>query len=350
MSTHERTNPTDLRVFRRAALCAEVEVIDAQGARFVAPADNLSEGGIFVLTRVALPMMSRATLRFILPGDDAGGGALSVDLDAHVRWLRPSGRFAAGIGFEFIDAPDEVVLAIQAYIERHEPMAWEDGPEVGMALPRAVALEYVPWIRRVARAQAPALSMHVDDLIGAGFLGLLEAYKSFRSSAGVPFESYARLRIRGAMRDEARRADLLSRTQRSVARQLRTAQRALEQQGSDAPTAEDLAAQSGMEVAQVLESQRDVNAVSPARSTDTPAEAGVAEGASPEEALLERERRGAIDAALEALPPRLRDVLRMHYGDAMNLRAIATVLGVSEARVSQLHSDAVRRLRDACAT
>jgi RNA polymerase sigma factor for flagellar operon FliA len=63
---------------------------------------------------------------------------------------------------------------------------------------------------------------------------------------------------------------------------------------------------------------------------------------------LRRERQAVLDDALSALPPRMRDILRMYYGDAMTLRSIASVLGVSEARVSQLHTDALKRLREAC--
>ena len=70
---------------------------------------------------------------------------------------------------------------------------------------------------------------------------------------------------------------------------------------------------------------------------------------TPEEPLLQEQERLSVDAAMRALPPRLRSVLEMYYGKEMNLRAIASVLGVTEARISQLRSEAVRRLQGAYA-
>ncbi len=343
MHTEQRVKPEEMRVFRRAALEADVDIHGTQGGYVRGRADNLSEGGIFVLTRDVLPMMSRVVVSFPLPTSPE-----RLSLEGVVRWLRPSGRFAAGIGIEFI-APSEGLLSrINDYVETQEPMVWEDGPAGGMVLPREVALEYVPIIRRIAHGEARSLSMSVDDLIGAGFLGLVEAYRSYRTSAGVPFESYARLRIRGAIKDEARGADPLTRGQRDLARHLRTTREALVQDTHEEPSSEALASAAGVSPAAVAQHRAVVNAATRQVSMGDQLDRAHDGAPSPEEPLLQRERQAVLDEALSALPTRMRDILRMYYGDAMTLRSIATVLGVSEARVSQLHTDAVQRLRAAC--
>jgi RNA polymerase sigma factor for flagellar operon FliA len=342
MSTEKSVQPENVRVFRRAPLTVPVEVVAEDGRRVSAPADNLSEGGIFVLTREVLPMMSLARVRFCLPTEPDRPWTA----DAVVRWLRPAGRFAPGIGLEFVSLPDEMTLAIHRYVDAHEPMVWEDGPSVGMALPREVALEYIPIIRRIAHGQARAGDQRVDDLIGAGFLGLLEAYRTFRASEGAPFEAYARMRIRGAMKDESRAKDPLTRGQRQLVKQLREARRSLARAHGREPAAHDIAKVLGVSPERIAEIDALSRATEGVVSIDEHPDATGGDG-SPEEPLLQRERREALDQALAALPERLREVLRMYYGDAMTLRSIATVLGVSEARVSQLHADAVRKLRKA---
>jgi RNA polymerase sigma factor for flagellar operon FliA len=341
MNIEKSPQPEDVRVFRRAALTVPVEIVAQDGRRVESTADNLSEGGIFVLTREVLPMMTPVIARFAFP--EAQGALWTVP--GVVRWLRPGGRFEPGIGIEFVSLPEATMLAIHRYVEAQEPMAWEDGPAVGMALPREVALEYVPVIRRIAHAQARAGDQRVDDLIGAGFLGLLEAYRTFRASEGTPFEAYARLRIRGAMKDESRAQDPLTRGQRQLVRQLRDARRALSS-GGEEPSEGALGRALGVSATRIAEIERLASATEGVVSLEDHPEVTGGDG-SPEDPLIERERRAALEAALEALPPRLREILRMYYGDAMTLRSIATVLGVSEARVSQLHADAVRKLRRA---
>jgi len=343
MHTEQRVKPEEMRVFRRVALAVDVDIHVTQGGYAGGRADNLSEGGIFVLTRDVLPMMSRVVATFPLPTSPE-----RLSLEGVVRWLRPSGRFPAGIGIEFVAPSEDMLSRINDYVETQEPMVWEEGPAGGMVLPREVAVEYVPIIRRIAHGQARALSMSVDDLIGAGFLGLVEAYRSYRAREGVPFESYARLRIRGSIKDEARGADPLTRGQRDLARHLRMTRDAMAQNSHEEPSNEALASAAGVSPTAVAEHRAVVNAATQQVSMDDQLDHTQDGSASPEEPLLRRERQAVLDEALSALPTRMQDILRMYYGDAMTLRAIASVLGVSEARVSQLHTDAVQRLRAAC--
>lgn len=341
----EVVNPEQLRIFRRAAFAEQVEVLGANESRVVAQGENLSEGGIFVLTRSALALMSAVTVTFSL----SSTADTTWTVPGVVRWIRPRATLSPGMGIEFVGASDEAILAIHDYVDHHEPIAWEDGPASGAALPREVALEFVPVIKRIAHARARTLGLRVDDLIGAGFVGLLEAYRLYRLSEGVPFNAYALMRIRGAMQDESRDADPLTRGQRQLARRLRDAERQLGVRTQGEPTREDLATESGLGLTRLDETRQLLNATKRLISLDGALELSLDDALNPEGPVLQHEQQAALDLALEALPERHREILRMHYGEAMTLRAIAAVLGVTEARVSQLHAGAVRRLREVCA-
>jgi RNA polymerase sigma factor for flagellar operon FliA len=346
MSMQVRVAPEEARVFRRVAVTVDVEIFGGHATVIRAMSDNLSEGGIFVLSRETPRMQSRVSVVFSLPTEPD----VRLRLDGIVRWLRPEASLPAGIGIEFISPDGADVDRIRAFVEQRDPMAWEDGPTDNASLPREVAIAFVPVIRRIAHAMAKMLPVRVDDLIGAGFLGLVEAHRTFRSSVGVSFDAYARLRIRGAMKDEARSADPLTRGQRSVAKQLRSARQSFTARTRREPSLQELAHEAGLTAAAVAEHQVLATAAQQQVSLDDDPDAAVDnEDSSPELPILRRQQQRSVEVALSALPPRLRDVLQMYYGESMTLRSIASVIGVSEARVSQLHSEAVRRLRESCA-
>lgn len=345
MSPQNKHSVQDLRVFRRVPFAASIELQPTDRPAFTAQTDNLSEGGILVLTRTQLPLMSQVTARFVL------FESTQIQVEGVIRWVRPEGALPAALGIEFTTLSETDVQCIARFVEQLEPMAWTQEPDEGMALPREVAAEYVPIIRRIAHAQAKSTaksrSVAVDDLIGAGFVGLLEAYRSYRANAGVPFDYYAKLRIRGAMRDETRSADPLTRTQREMIQRLRQAQATLARSGRTTPTHAELANALGVSEATVDEHLILNEAMSTEPSMDEQIADTSMPSSSAEEPFFQREQAQMLSDALSALPTKLRNVLQMYYGDAMTLRSIASVLGVSEARVSQLHSDAVKRLRDA---
>jgi RNA polymerase sigma factor for flagellar operon FliA len=334
----------DDRVFRRASVrCAlRFEVDDRAVEGELA---NISEGGVAALVSQPLAPGVRVDVRWAFEPSQSP----MLCASGSVQWQRgcPGARWMVGV--EFVDLAEDVAAAIRAVVDRVEPMAWDDPSSASGVLPNELARRFVPVIRKMAHAMVRGgLGVARDDLIGAGFVGLVEAYRSYRSEAGVPFEQWASLRIRGAMRDEARAIDPLTRGQRSLQRRSWFAFRSLVQRLQREPTLDELAAEIGVAVEELDRSRALIHAALRQANIED-FEALVADGApSPDEHLLRRERLALLQMGLEGLPPRLREVLTMYYGESMTLRSIASVLGVTEARVSQLHSEAVQRLCRHC--
>ncbi len=179
-----------------------------------------------------------------------------------------------------------------------------------------------------------------DDLWSAGAMGLIEAAQRFDAARDVRFESFAEHRIRGAMLDEMRRMDHLPRRLRADVEKVEAARAKLAQNlGRDPDTAEvaealDASPQDVAELLQLLAPHLPINdeiATSP-------------EGAL-EDALGKAELQKRLVRAISALPERLRVLLALYYDEELTYREIAKILGVSEPRVCQLHSEAVKKLR-----
>lgn len=229
----------------------------------------------------------------------------------------------------------------------------------GRALPHEIAVRYVPIIRRVALRLARRLPSHVsiDDLVSAGFVGLVDAYRRYDTARCDCFEPYADLRIRGAMMDELRLYDPLSRDVRALAKKANAATRRLATRLGRAPTDVEIAAEVGVP----LDAYRSCAALLSIGSVSLDAPNGDAYDGmdlgdpsviSAVDEIALAESRRALVVAIDALPPRLRQVLRLYYGDELTLRNIGSLLGVTESRVCQLHAEAITRLRayDASAT
>ncbi|HOA92806.1 MAG TPA: RNA polymerase sigma factor FliA [Quisquiliibacterium sp.] len=224
-------------------------------------------------------------------------------------------------------------------------------------LDRQAAIDqYGPMVRRVAAqmiAKLPA-NVEMDDLVQAGMIGLIDALTRYQADQGAQFETFAMQRIRGAMLDELREADWLP---RSVRRNQRTIERAihkLEQKLHRAPSENEVAAELGMPVTsyhQMLGDARGAQLIYLDELGNDDSEEGFLERHQlPEEndpgMMLRDDRfREALIAAIEDLPEREKLVMGMYYEQDMNLKEIGAVLGVTESRVSQLHSQAVARLR-----
>jgi RNA polymerase sigma factor for flagellar operon FliA len=223
------------------------------------------------------------------------------------------------------------------------------------SVPRDLALRMIPTIHRIARQLAQRLPRHirVDDLVGAGCQGLVSALARFDPARGEGFESYAEFRIRGAMLDELRACDPLSRDQRAHANRIAVATRALHARLGRAPDADEVAKELGISldtywerlsaastgVVSSLDGDEDRNSVAqlPDPSTE-----------SADDHLIRKQLKQAINRAIASLPARLQRVLELHYGEGLTLRQIGELLGVSESRVCQLQSEAVRRIRELC--
>lgn len=215
--------------------------------------------------------------------------------------------------------------------------------------------EFAPLVKRIAyhmMAKLPA-SVQVDDLIQAGMMGLLDAINRYEGSYGRQFESYAAQRIRGSILDELRDADWLPRSIRKKMRQIEAAVNSLEQRNGCAPSEQDLAEELQMSLDDyhsTLQSARGAQLIYYEDFQQDDEEPFldrlcVDDEGNPLNVLIDENLRVLLVQAIENLPPREKMVMGMHYEQEMNLREIGEVLGVSESRVCQLHTQAIARLR-----
>jgi len=219
--------------------------------------------------------------------------------------------------------------------------------------PAEVVERHGELVRRIAHhlaARLPA-SVEIDDLVQAGMLGLIEAARNFQSDQGAAFETYASIRIRGAMIDEIRRGDWVPRSVHRRYRDLVAATREVEQRTGQPATAQQVAAELGVSLdeyhAMVENSARGQLVSLDAHMDEHDGEARVASRgtATPERAFEQSAFRDALAEAIAGLPERERLVLSLYYEQELNLREIGAVLGVSESRVCQIHGQAAVRLR-----
>jgi RNA polymerase sigma factor for flagellar operon FliA len=213
--------------------------------------------------------------------------------------------------------------------------------------------EHVELVRRIAYHLLARMPSHIDidDLIQAGMIGLLNAAENFSASKGANFATYAGIRIRGAMLDEARK---MSHSPRSTYRNAKKISQAIQQiekeTGADARDA-DIAKKLGVgmdELHKMLESAASTRMLSLDELANQKPDAVALAGAADDEpmaALQQEQFRDAVVAAVETLPEREQLVLSLYYEQELNLREIGEVLGVGESRVCQIHSQAVLRIR-----
>lgn len=214
--------------------------------------------------------------------------------------------------------------------------------------------QYAPLVKRIAHhllARLPS-TVVLDDLVQSGMIGLLEAAAKYDPSKGASFETYAGIRIRGSIIDEVRRGDW---TPRSVHRNGRRVSEAIQQvetrTGRDAPDAA-VAKELGITIDEyhvLLKDSVDSRLFSLDElldpKDDFPGEQVVAAGHGPNSKVEEQAFIAALIKAIDNLPEREKLVLALYYDEELNLKEIGQVLGVSESRVSQIHSQAALRLR-----
>jgi len=198
-------------------------------------------------------------------------------------------------------------------------------------------------------ARLPA-SVLVDDLIQSGMIGLLEAARNFDSSKGASFETFAGIRIRGAMLDEMRRGDWVPRSVHKNSRSIAMAISEVEKNtGRDAKEAE-IAKQLGVGLSEYQQMLRDVNCAKLVAYEDlNGAEDAVSIGSTPQDCIFhevsEAQFSDKLISMIKQLPEREALVLSLYYDEELNLKEIGLVLDVSESRVSQIHSQALHRLK-----
>jgi RNA polymerase sigma factor FliA len=239
-------------------------------------------------------------------------------------------------------------------------MLWRRYKERGDAQARdRLILTFAPLVKYVAGRMRSALPSHVDeaDLISYGLVGLISAVERFDTSRRVKFETYAVVRIKGAIIDELRALDWVPRSVRARARAIERKSVELESRLHRAPTDEELAGALGMELGEFHEALIQISNASivaldemwsvspggePVSLMDT---LGDARAGDPADLLDASDLRDTLADAIARLPERERIVVALYYYDNLSLKEIGEVLGVTESRVSQLHTKAVLRLK-----
>jgi RNA polymerase sigma factor for flagellar operon FliA len=220
--------------------------------------------------------------------------------------------------------------------------------------PEAFVLRHAGLVKRIAYHLAGRLppSVDVDDLIQAGMMGLLEAGRQYAPDRGASFETYAGIRIRGAMLDEVRRNNWAPRSVHRRMREIDDAVRLIEHRDGGSASAGDVAEALGITVDEYHSVLSDTLA-SRMFSFEQVLEEGqesaypVADsGAGPESELVDERFRDALAGTVAGMPERERLVLALYYDEELNLKEIGEVLGVSESRVCQIHGQAIIRLRE----
>jgi RNA polymerase sigma factor FliA len=233
--------------------------------------------------------------------------------------------------------------------------------EGGAATDRDLLLmEHLPTVRYIARRIHERLPQHVDldDLISAGVVGLIDAFSKFDQTKKVQFKSYAQFRIRGAILDSLRTLDWSPRELRRKGRAVEEAIRAVTQRIGHAPSEQEIAAEMNLGLAEYQQLLGDlkgleIGSLHMERSEESGDEELAYIPGSPDEDPLFRclkgEMKQRLADAIDELPEKERMVLTLYYYEELTMKEIGLTLGVVESRVSQIHSSAVLRLRNALA-
>jgi RNA polymerase sigma factor FliA len=218
---------------------------------------------------------------------------------------------------------------------------------------------YSPLVKYVAGRLGSGLPAHVDegDLVSYGLLGLIGAIERYDPERDIKFETYAIARIRGSIIDELRALDWVPRSVRSRAREIERAIAALEAKLGRAPTDEEIADRVGISVDELEDSLTDIARSSIGALDELWSVSGEGDQVSlldtledpdsvrPADALDETELREILGDAISRLPEREKLVITLYYYEELTLREIGEVLGVTESRISQLHTKAILRLK-----
>lgn len=212
-----------------------------------------------------------------------------------------------------------------------------------------LARQYERMVRKIAWKVLTKLpegqsAVECDDLFTIGMMGLLEADRTYDASVGQPFESFAEFRVRGAMLDELRRRDFFPRRLRAKANRLHRAEQAFKHKHGREATQEELALVLGVTVGKLYALRQETLPYSFVEHTD-PTLSLQDGSAEPDLRMEQEELRAVLLGALEGLGEREQLVLDLYYIQELTQREIASVLGLTEGRVSQIKSNALKHLR-----
>lgn len=216
-------------------------------------------------------------------------------------------------------------------------------------------IEYAPLVKLVAGRLSMYLGYNVeyDDLVSYGIFGLIDAIDKFDSMKAVKFETYASLRIRGAILDQIRKMDWIPRTIRQKQKKIDAAMKEIESATGRAATDEEIAASLGITEDDYMDwrSQMKITGVV---SLDEFMESGSEVPTnsanqqrfdSPEEVIEKEELKKTLEKALELLTEKEKKVILLYYYEDLTLKEISNVLEVSESRISQLHTRALQKMK-----
>ena len=259
--------------------------------------------------------------------------------------------------------PDMVKAADQAYKSAaantgrsgSEPWGDLDSGAVGWSEftpseQERIARHYAPKVKYLATRLKARLPRNVDlgELISAGSMGLVESFSKFKPQLGVKFDTYAENRIKGAMLDELRRMDWFPRSLRQRMRHLDSAIMQVEQATGNTPSEDELATLTGLSTKEVREGMEAMHSqavfsLDIIENAMSSGDEGM--GGGPFDETASKEMIERVAELIEQLTPREKLVLSLYYTDELNMRETAEVMGITEGRVSQLHSQALSRLR-----
>jgi RNA polymerase sigma factor for flagellar operon FliA len=237
--------------------------------------------------------------------------------------------------------------------ETSPPRRWKRRATASLERRNEYVTRYYHCVEKVAKTLARRLPPSTDlgDLISAGALGLIEAASRFDPARGDSFEAFARIRIRGAMLDDIRVRDTMSRDMRRAWRVISRSTTVLTQQLARTPTEEEVAEHVGVSLDE-LRARR--TQLSGARviglddaGTDLLDRMADENADDPQELAARRQLLDRLANHIGALPQRMQQVLSLYYRENLSLREIGVVLGVTECRVCQIHGEATKRLREA---
>lgn len=219
-------------------------------------------------------------------------------------------------------------------------------------------MQYAPLVKNIVgrlAAKLPIDSADKEDLVNVGIMGLMSALEKFDKTRNVQFETYAGFRIRGAVLDELRAKDWVSRATRSKDNKLENAMGALEKKLGRAPSEDEIAQQLDISLEEYFKLLDEAKCISLISTEDLPPDylerfsredimEEISSG-NPLNLLVNMETKGKLKKAIDGLPEKERLVLSLYYYEELTMKETGRVMDLTESRVCQLHAQAVLRLR-----
>jgi RNA polymerase sigma factor for flagellar operon FliA len=243
---------------------------------------------------------------------------------------------------------------MNAGIKKYQEINHVDQESMDGKYREELIIKYAPLVKQIAERMAVRLPPNIskEELIGPGVLGLFDAIDKFDSKRGVKFRTYANLRIKGAILDELRKMDWISRSVRRNINRIEDAIRTLELKLGREPKDDEIAEEMGLEMDsyyRMISRSQGVNLLSLDElmldGTTFKVSKQASDQPSPIDELKVKEIKSIIFKAMSTLSKKEQIVLSLYYYDELTLKEIAQVLSLTESRISQIHSKAIIRLR-----